>query len=116
MASAMPSSPGVNEQSRPDVDVSAVGNPPVHVPALSACLPAQVGLPPAMKSFNMGNALGFAIPLSVKQKNWDGEFVDFAQLLSDNAIQLLNSQQQNAEMILAVNEAGGNQPCPHEKN
>ena len=47
--------------------------------------------------------LGFAVPALIKQKIWDGEFVDFSQLLSDNSIQLLaHSQQQQSELVFAV--------------
>ena len=52
-------------------------------------------------------ALGFAIPSAIKQKVWDGEFIDLAHLLNDNSIQLLaHSHQQNAEMVFTLNEAG----------
>ncbi len=49
------------------------------------------------------NGLGLSVPMSVKQKIWNGESVDFSQLLTDNSIQLLaNSQQQQSELTLAV--------------
>ena len=41
--------------------------------------------------------------MSIKQNIWDGAFVDFSQLLTDNSIQLLATcQQQQSEFTLAV--------------
>ena len=81
---------------------SITGQQPVMV---SLGLRAQIGQPNAVASFAKrgGGALGFAVPALIKQKIWDGEFVDFSQLLSDNSIQLLvHSQQQQSELVFAV--------------
>ena len=80
---------------------SITGQQPVMV---SLGLPAQIGQPNAVASFaKRGGALGFAVHALIKQKIWDGEFVDFSELLSDNSIQLLaHSQQQQSELVFAV--------------
>lgn len=73
---------------------------------LTVSWPSQAGLPSAVPSYKKGNSLGLAIPSATKQKIWDGEYVDFSQLLHGNTVQLLTSQQQS-EMVFAIN-AGGN--------
>ena len=73
---------------------------------LSVSLPCQAGLPTAVPSFKKGSSLGFAVPSATKLKIWDGEFVDFDQLLQCNSVQLLSRKQQQSELVFAINDGG----------